>query len=281
MKMTKIRSHAKINLALNITGKKKSLHKIESIISFIDLHDVVSINEYKKNKHQISFFGKFSKNIEKKNTVQKLFKELDGENLLKGKKFKVRIEKNIPQEAGLGGGSMNAANILNYLIKNKFVKLSQKKIKNICNLIGSDVILGIDFSSCILSSNNKIKKFYNCPKYFPVLVKPNFGCSTKKIYSDVRRYTKPEFNLPKKHMFYSKYLIKQRNALEEIAFKNYPKLKKIESLLKETNNPTFVRMTGSGSTIIAYYNSSKNCKLAKAKFRRKYRNYWCITSKTI
>ena len=46
MKIDKIESNAKLNLALNVTGKKKVLHKIESIISFIDLHDVISINKH-------------------------------------------------------------------------------------------------------------------------------------------------------------------------------------------------------------------------------------------
>ena len=70
MKINKIKSNAKLNLALNITGKKKVLHKIESIIGFIDLHDVISINQHNGKKHHISFYGKFSKNIGKKNTVQ-------------------------------------------------------------------------------------------------------------------------------------------------------------------------------------------------------------------
>ena len=47
---------------------------------------------------------------------------------------------------------MNAASILNFLIKKKFIKISQKKIQNISNLIGSDVILGINQSSAILTS---------------------------------------------------------------------------------------------------------------------------------
>ena len=281
MKINRIKSYAKVNLALNVTGKKKLLHKIESIVTFINFYDVISINETKKKNHQISYYGKFSKNISKKNTVSKLFEKLDEKNFLKGKKFKIVIKKNIPQKAGLGGGSMNAANILNYLIKKHFIKISQKKIKNICNSIGSDVILGIGSSSCILSSNNEITRFSSCPKYFTLLVKPNFGCSTKQIYYGFRKFMKSKFSSPKKYMFYSNYLINQKNALEEKAFKKYPKLKKIKSFLAETNNPIFVRMTGSGSTIIGYYNSLKNCKLAKDKFRRKYKNYWCITSKTI
>jgi len=53
MKINKIKSNAKLNLALNITGKKKVLHKIESIIGFIDLHDVISINQHNGKNHHI------------------------------------------------------------------------------------------------------------------------------------------------------------------------------------------------------------------------------------
>ena len=59
----------------------------------------------------------FLKILEKKNTIKRLFQILDKENLLKNKKFKVKIKKLIPKEAGLGGGSMNAASVLNYLVK--------------------------------------------------------------------------------------------------------------------------------------------------------------------
>ena len=111
------------------SGKKKVLHKIESIIGFIDLHDVISINQHNGKKHHISFYGKFSKNIGKKNTVQKLFQILDKENLLKNKKFKVKIKKLIPQEAGLGGGSMNAASVFNYLVKKKIINPNHQKLE--------------------------------------------------------------------------------------------------------------------------------------------------------
>jgi len=276
-----LKSYAKINLALNVTGKRNSMHKIESIVSFIDLHDLISIQNIKSNNHKISFYGKFSKNIKRENTVQKLLDLLDRSNLLKNKKFKISIKKNIPQEAGLGGGSMNAAAILNFFIKKKIIKLTKINIEKLCNSIGSDVILGINFSSSILKSNNQIKKFTKCPKYNTLLVKPNFGCSTKKIYSGVRKFTKPNLNFPKKQMFSSNYLIQQVNALEKIAFLKYPRLKNIKLFLKNLNSPLFVRMTGSGSAICAYYQYSKDCKLAKIQFKRKFKNYWCNVSKTI
>ena len=119
MSYVRIKSYAKLNLALNITGKTSSLHNIESVIVFVDLHDVISIKRLKSNKHDVSFIGKFSQNINKKNTVSKLLEILEKRNLLKSRKFQIKINKQIPNKAGLGGGSMNAANILRYFIKKK------------------------------------------------------------------------------------------------------------------------------------------------------------------
>jgi len=281
MKTDELKSFAKINLALHVTGKLTNLHKIESVIKFIDLHDTISIKEINKNKHKVSFIGNFSKNIKKNNTVNKLFDILEKKKILNNKKFQVRIKKNIPQKAGLGGGSMNAATILNFLIKKNFIKINQKKVLQITKLIGSDVILGINPKSAILSSKGKIKKFLKTSNFNILLVSPNFGCSTKKIYSGVKRFSKPQFNSPKKNMMNLKSLLKYENDLEKVAFSKYPKLKILKSFLENLNQPLFVRMTGSGSVMVAYYQKKQDCELAKVRFKRKFKNYWCNTSKTI
>jgi|TARA_B100000787_G_scaffold27341_1_gene18077 4-diphosphocytidyl-2-C-methyl-D-erythritol kinase len=281
MSVIQVKSYAKINLALNVTGKIAKLHKIESIVSFISLYDLIFIKRIKASQHKIFFSGNFSKNISNNNTVERLLKILDKNKLLKDRKFEIKIKKNIPQKAGLGGGSMNAANILNILIKKKLIKINQKKILSISSSIGSDVILGLKSTSAILTSNNIVKNFFKCPKFYTLLVRPNFGCSTKKIYSGVRKFTKSKFDNPKKSMFSSEYLLKQENALEGIAFSKYPKLKKIKSFLENLKDPIFVRMTGSGSVIVAYYQSKQDCEMAKFEFKRKFKNYWCNTSKTI
>jgi 4-diphosphocytidyl-2-C-methyl-D-erythritol kinase len=74
MNSFKIKSYAKINLALNVTGKKSKLHNIESLISFINLYDSITLRESKAKEHKINFIGKFSKNINKINTISKLLK---------------------------------------------------------------------------------------------------------------------------------------------------------------------------------------------------------------
>ena len=109
MLKAKIKSYAKLNLALNITGKSAYLHKIETIVAFARLHDVIFLKKIKSKKHNIFFTGKFSRNISKSNTVSKLLSILDKKKLLKNEKFEIKINKNIPNKSGLGGGSMNAA----------------------------------------------------------------------------------------------------------------------------------------------------------------------------
>ena len=277
----RIKSHAKINLALNITGKKKKLHKIESLISFIDLHDLIYLKKTKKNNHKVIFKGKFSKNIRKVNSVTNLLKLLDEKNLLNNKKFDIKIVKNIPQEAGMGGGSMNAASLINFFIKQKLLKIKKNELKNLTSQIGSDVILGIKPTNTILSHNGDIKKYNNDTKFYTLVVKPSFGCSTKYIYSKVKSFSKPQFSFPKSKMFEAKYLKNLNNDLEKIAFKKYPKLKNIKFFLSNTPNNIFVRMSGSGSSIIAYFDSKRECSIAYSQFKRKFSSHWSIISKTI
>ena len=281
MSYLKIKSFVKINLALNIVGKAFSLHKIESIISFLDIHDEILIKDIKDKDHIIKFIGQFSNKISTNNTISKLLKIIDNKNLLNNIKFKIIVKKNIPSKAGLGGGSMNAATVLKFLIKKKFIKTSKKVIHEICNLIGTDVVLGIYSNNLILKSNGVIKKFLIKKNIFTLVVKPSFGCSTKNIYARVKKFKKAKFNQPKKSMFNLDFLKKMNNDLEPIVLNRYPKLKTLKKFLEKLPQVEFVRMTGSGSTIIAYFKSYKICKDAEKKVKNKFRNYWCKTTKTI
>ena len=276
-----IKSYAKININLNIIGKNKSLHKIESVIAFVNLHDKILIRKIKSKKHIISFVGKFSKNIGKNNTVYKLLRLLEKKKLLSKDKFEIKVIKNIPNRAGLGGGSMNVASLLKYFTEKKIIKVKKKEIINISYLIGSDVPLGLNYTNSILTSKNKIKRFYNYKKIYALIVKPNFGCSTKRIYSEVKKFYAPALNNPKKKIFNLQYLKKMHNSLEPIVFKKYPKLKKTKIYIENFLNPIFVRMTGSGSALVAYFQSNAKCESAKKRFIKKYKNYWCIASTTI
>jgi 4-diphosphocytidyl-2-C-methyl-D-erythritol kinase len=276
-----IKSYANINLALNVIGKKKNLHKIESLISFLDLHDLINLKQINKDNHKVTFKGKFSKNIGKLNTVTSLLKLLDKKNLLNDQKFEIKISKNIPQQSGMGGGSMNAASLINFFINQKILKIKKNELIKLTSQIGSDVILGIKPINTILLPNGDIKKYSKNIKLYTLVVKHDFGCSTKYIYSQVKSFSKSQFSFPKQKMFEVKYLKTLNNDLEKIAFKKYPKLKKIKLFLSNTSNNMFVRMSGSGSSIVAYFHSKRACINAYSQFKRKFSSHWCIISKTI
>ncbi len=274
-----IKSYAKINLSLNVLGRyKNNLHKIQSIISYINLHDKISIKSIKKPNHIIKFNGPFSKNL-KNNTISKLLNILEKKNLIK-KKYKIETRKNIPQKSGLGGGSMNAASILSYFIKNNIISISKNEIIKICNQIGSDVFLGLDRKNSILASNKKIKKFKTKIGLFVVLIKPKIGCSTKEIYRRVKKFSKKRIKISSK-IFNVDSLKTEKNDLEEPAFNLYPNLSKLKIFLSNTDQVKFVRMTGSGSTIVAYFSNKKSAINALKLAKKNFKNYWSILSKTI
>ena len=95
MSFKKLKSWAKINLSLNVIKKlPNNYHKIESLITFVQLSDEIKIKTIDKVNHKISFSGKFSKGISKNNTIIKLLNLLEKKELIKDKKFEIKITKN-------------------------------------------------------------------------------------------------------------------------------------------------------------------------------------------
>ena len=150
---------------------------------------------------------------------------------------------------------MNAASLLNYFVRKKIIRVNKKQIFEITRNIGSDVILGLNLSNSVVTSNNEIKTFKNCKKLYTLIVKPNFGCSTKYIYSQVKKLEKAKLNVPTKKIFNINFLKKMNNSLEKIVLNKYSTLRKIKAYLENLQNPIFVRMTGSGSALVSYYYS--------------------------
>ncbi len=282
MKFNVIKSYAKINLSLGVTGRLNSkYHKIESLVSFLKLHDEVKIKKINKKKHKIQFFGKFSKGINKENTVSKLLKILDEKNLLNNEKYFIKIKKNIPQKSGLGGGSMNASALIRFFIYKKILNFSKKNLIKLSKKIGQDVQFGLDNKIKILHSNGNLESTAKKIGLFVIIVKPNFGCSTQLIYKGIKKYSQKKLKMKTKEYLSFVNILKLENDLEKVVFKNYPKLKIVKLFMQSLPNIRFARLTGSGSAMLGYF-SSKNEAINAAKlFKKKYKNYWCITSKTI
>ena len=282
MAICKIKSYAKINISLSVLGKLNSkLHKIESLVSFINLYDEIFLSELKKNKHEVIFYGKFSNKIPIKNTITRLLNILDKSNLLKKKKYLIKVNKKIPLKSGMGGGSMNASSILKYFIKKNRLNLTNKQILEISNKLGSDVILGMEKKNTLLKGNGKLIRYKNKIGLYVVILKPRFGCSTEKIYRNIKNFSRPLLNKKNNSIFYISNLINLKNDLENVAFRKYPILLNIKQNMLNLPKVKFVRMSGSGSSILGYFNSKKASLNGVKILKKKYKNYWCILSKTI
>ena len=280
MSYTFIKSNAKINIHLGVLNRMQNhMHEIETISFLIDLHDKIYIKQFYGSTHKIKFYGKFSKGISKENTVSKLFKLLDERNLLNNRKFIIKIKKNIPLKSGMGGGSMNAASLLNYFIKKFKLKINTNTIHDICNKIGSDVILGLKKNKISIISNNQISYRNNKIKYNLLIVKPNYGCNTRRIYNEVKNFSLPLIKNKKKVNIYNFKNFK--NDLETSVFRVYPNLLKLKKNISNFPNISLVRMTGSGSALIAYYNKRKDAQHGLNLIKKNYKKCWCILSKAI
>ena len=282
MSFEKINSWAKVNLSLNVIKRlSNKYHNIESLITFIKIYDEIKIKISNEREHKIYFTGKFSKGIPKNNTILKLLNLLEKKKIIKNKKFEIKIKKNIPQKSGMGGGSMNAAAIIKYFTKKKIVNISKNKIHRLAYAIGADVILGLEKKNSIAFVNGKIGRLNKKINLHVLIVKPNIDYSTKYIYAKVKKYSKSIYTNKNKLFFTTRNLINSNNALENVVFKKYPKINNLKYFLSKLPKITFVRMTGSGSAIVAYFKSKRAAKKAAKLFRRKYKNYWYIVSKTI
>ena len=287
MKNFKIRSYCKINLSLRILKKlKNGYHNIKSLITFCDLHDIISIFEVKSLKDKISFSGKFKKGINKKsNTITKVLDLLRRKKLLKNQAFKINIKKNIPHGSGLGGGSSNAADLINFFNTNLKLKLNKNEIKKLANQIGFDVPISLERKNTLLTGKkDEIIRLNQRFRLNLLIVYPNLICSTKRIYKHNKRktFSKPQSFFYKKNNKKLIDLLKnENNDLEKTVIKIYPKIKKIINYIKSQKGCYLSRITGSGSACIGIFSNMKNAIYAKKLVKLKYPKYWCVVSKTI
>ena len=283
----KIRSYCKINLSLRVLKKLNSgYHNIISLITFCDLHDVISISKIRNLKDKINFSGKFKKGINKKsNTITEVLNLLRNKKLLENQAFKINIKKNIPHGSGLGGGSSNAADLLNYCNLKMKLKLNKNKIKKLASQIGSDVPVNLERKNTFLTGKkDKILRFSQKFKLNLLIVYPNLICSTKKIYQKNKKISfskrQPSFSAISNKKLIN-FLKSEHNDLEKTVIKIYPKVKKIIDYIKSQKGCYFSRITGSGSACIGIFSNMKNAIYAQKLIKLKYPKYWCAVSKTI
>ena len=285
MKKFITKSFCKINLNLRVLKKQNNnYHKISSLITFCNLHDIITISKSNNSEDKITFTGKFKQGISKKNnTITKVLDLFRQKNLIKNQFFKINIHKNIPHGSGLGGGSSNAASVINFL--NLKLRLNTIKTEYLASKIGFDVPICLQKKNLFITGKkNEIirsKKNFN---FILLIVYPNIICSTKNIYKKNK----------KKHSFKNKNFLKignnkklisclmnEQNDLEKVVKKIYPKVKNTIKFIEDQKGCYFSRISGSGSACYGIFSNINKAIYAKKLIKLKYPKYWSVVSKTI
>jgi len=287
VKNLQIKSYCKVNLSLKVVKRlNNGYHNITSLITFCNEYDLISISKIYNRNDKISFSGKFKKGINKKyNTATQVLNLLRKNKILKNQSFKINIQKNIPHGSGLGGGSSNAADLLNYFNSKMKLKLTKYKLRKLAGQIGFDVPINLERKNTFLTgAKDGMLRFNKKFKLNLLIVYPNLICSTKKIYEKNKTIS----SFKKQNLLYinnNKKLIdhlkNEENDLEKTVVNIYPKVKNIINYIKSQKGCYLSRITGSGSACIGIFSNMKNAISAQKLIKLKYPKYWSITSKTI
>ena len=236
----KINTYAKINLNLKISKDiEDGLHNISSLIVPIDLYDSIEIKETNADVDKIQFD---KEGISEENTISKSLNLLRSRSNLPGF-FHIIIKKNIPIEAGLGGGSSNAAGIISTLTKK--YNLQMPTYREIAVNVGSDVPFFITGKPANIFGIGDIVNPENLQRDINmILVVPNEKISTKDAFSmfDELNQDNLEINEYEGLKIFNDFWIPAQ-TLE-------PNLLKIKNNLESITNLEFY-LSGSGSSMFS------------------------------
>lgn len=276
----KIEAPAKINLYLEITGKRADgYHNLETIMQTVSLFDEITVEDAPSGillECDNSQLPTGSSNIVYKaaEAVQKRF------NIAKG--VKITLKKIIPMGAGLGGGSSDAAATLKALVKLWNIQTDKKELEKIAAGLGADVPFFLTGGTALCEGIGEIvTPLANIKKMPIILVNPGFGVSTPSVYKNVK------FPLTKSRKIHTirrlicggsfnknnalKYCF---NRLEEFVFPDYPEIAKIKSIMTDLGCASL--MSGSGATVFGIFGSESQSETIKSKLRECHWNTWTV-----
>ena len=282
LKKLRLRAHAKVNLFLNIVGKREDgYHNLETVFQSIGLYDDIIISE-KPNQGIIVQCDHPDVPTNSKNIAYKAAQSLS--DIVGGfSGLEIRIKKRIPVAAGLAGGSANAAAVLlgiNELFAFKIKKTTLMQI-------GSN--LGADVPFCLLGGTaygtgigDILTSLTPIPEIPILLINPGIPVSTADIFHNLNIHlTKPT----KESIIIRNYVEKRDiegignnlyNRLEISAFTKYSELSDLKTQLSTQVGSLGALMSGSGATIFALMRDVSTAHISQSHFNKTYD--FCITT---
>ena len=270
----RIKAYAKINISLDIVGKREDgYHLLEMIMQAIDLYDELNIEKQSKGitiKCNKSYVPTDERNLAYK--AAKLF--IDKYNIDSG--VNISIKKNIPVCAGLAGGSTDGAAVLKALNKIFNINASDEELMELGLKLGADVPYCIKGGTALCEGiGERVTELKRFKDKILVLVKPPFGVSTKTVYQ--------EFDISKvKTHPDTKGLIKaieendlkfvsnnMKNLLENVTLRKHKVLLNIKEDMKSLG-ASGAMMSGSGPTVFAFFDDMLKAQRCFEKMKLKY-----------
>ncbi len=270
-----VKAYAKINLSLDVLGKREDgYHILKMIMQTIDLYDLLDIKRASKginiscNKSYVP--------IDEKNLAYKAA-DLFMKTYYIHEGIDIHIKKCIPVAAGLAGGSTDAAAVLKVMRNIYMPNTSDEDIMKIGLQIGADVPYCINGGTALCEGiGEKITKLNNFKNHVLIIVKPPFGVSTKEVYKNL------DINRIKKHPDTELLLSSienddlntlarnMKNVLENVTLNKHTILKNIK---KEMINMGSIGtlMSGSGPTVFAFFNDMLRAQICYDRMKKKYR----------
>ena len=278
MKTTVIRSYAKINICLDITGlREDGYHLLDMVMLPLELHDTLIITQTPRAVDDYITLDDFTIGDSQYNTVTKAL-DLIREARNIDTKFKIDLHKVIPMKAGLGGGSSNAAFTLKAISECKKLNLTEEEINKIAVKIGADVPFFVKNKPARCKGIGEVvEPIFIKNDYYALIVKPEAGCSTKEVYQAadknknwphggvdevVKALETGDDELLSKSIF---------NVLEKPSIELVPEIAKIKEEMNKLGLK-IAMMTGSGSAVFALSTDKKLIKTAFKYFDEKYHN---------
>ena len=277
-----LKSRAKINLSIDVLGKRQDgYHLVEMIMQTIDLYDLIEINE--KDNDQITI----------KSTSDEI--PLDGNNLVYkaanlikktfniNKGVEIHIKKNIPVAAGMAGGSSNAAAVLVGLNKLWNLNLSNQQLEKIGLKLGADVPFCINGGAVLASGiGEELTPIKGLTKDVCILVcKPDLFVSTKEVYEcidskDIDKRPNNKFLIECLKNEDTRQLAENMfNVLEGVTMDKHPVIQQIKDIM--TNNRALgAMMSGSGPTVFGLYENREDAVKCKAILEKQFKQTFVV-----
>ena len=267
-----IKAHAKVNLALQVTAKRRDgFHEVDTLMARIALADELWLEPQKKGVTLKIVNGDLpsdSSNLAHKAAKMYLYSA----GILQG--VHITLKKNIPIAAGLGGGSSDAAAVLRGL---KELYPTKVDILPIAEGLGADVpFFTQNYTAARARGKGEKLEVVHLPKIHLVLVNPLIAVSTREAYEHLQGFS-PPLNLSSTLEGLVNMNARLFNALQAGVIELYPEINGVLEALGKGNFNN-VLMSGSGSTCFGLTNDIEYAKSFARDLRASKPKWWMCVS---